>query len=75
LYFPNGVALAPDESFLLVAQTAKYDILRIPLAGPVAGHPEPFATSLPGIPDNMSSIGDGTYWVAFRPRDFPSSTG
>jgi strictosidine synthase len=71
LYFPNGVALAPDESFLLVAQTAGYDILRIPLTGPAAGHPEPFASNLPGIPDNMSSAGDGTYWVAFPSPRLP----
>ncbi len=71
LYFPNGVALAPDESFLLVAQTAGYDILRIPLTGPAAGHPEPFAANLPGIPDNISSVGDGTYWVAFPSPRLP----
>jgi sugar lactone lactonase YvrE len=71
LYFSNGVALAPDESFLLVAQTACYDILRIPLTGPAAGRPEPFAASLPGIPDNISSVGDGTYWVAFPSPRLP----
>jgi sugar lactone lactonase YvrE len=71
LYFPNGVALAPDESFLLVAQTGSYDILRIPLTGPAAGHPQPFAPNLPGIPDNMSSAGDGTYWVAFPSPRLP----
>ena len=71
LYFPNGVALAPDESFLLVAQTAAYDILRVPLTGPAAGRPEPFAASLPGIPDNMSSVGDGSYWVAFPSPRLP----
>ena len=52
LYFPNGVALAPDASFLLVAQTAGYDIVRIPLTGPQAGRPEPFVSNLPGLPDN-----------------------
>lgn len=71
LYFPNGVALAPDESFLLVAQTGGYDILRIPLTGPAAGRPEPFGPSLPGIPDNMSAVGDGTYWVAFPSPRLP----
>jgi 2-keto-4-pentenoate hydratase/2-oxohepta-3-ene-1,7-dioic acid hydratase in catechol pathway/sugar lactone lactonase YvrE len=71
LYFPNGVALAPDESFLLVAQTGGYDILRIPLTGPAAGRPGPFASNLPGIPDNMSSAGDGTYWVAFPSPRLP----
>ncbi|HEV2452307.1 MAG TPA: fumarylacetoacetate hydrolase family protein [Streptosporangiaceae bacterium] len=71
LYFPNGVALAPDESFLLVAQTTGYDILRIPLAGATAGRPEPFASNLPGIPDNMSPAGDGSYWVAFPTPRLP----
>jgi 2-keto-4-pentenoate hydratase/2-oxohepta-3-ene-1,7-dioic acid hydratase in catechol pathway/sugar lactone lactonase YvrE len=71
LYFPNGVALAPDESFLLIAQTAGYDILRIPLTGPAAGRPEPFASNLPGIPDNMSSVGDGSYWIAFPSPRLP----
>ncbi len=77
LYFPNGLALAPDESFLLVAQTAGYDILRIPLTGPKApGHPELFAGNLPGLPDNMSPAGDqapgdGSYWVAFPSPRLP----
>jgi 2-keto-4-pentenoate hydratase/2-oxohepta-3-ene-1,7-dioic acid hydratase in catechol pathway/sugar lactone lactonase YvrE len=79
LYFPNGVALAPDESFLLVAQTAGYDILRIPLTGPdpkTLGRPEPFAANLPGLPDNMSPAGedragDGSYWVAFPSPRLP----
>jgi 2-keto-4-pentenoate hydratase/2-oxohepta-3-ene-1,7-dioic acid hydratase in catechol pathway/sugar lactone lactonase YvrE len=74
LYFPNGVALAPDESFLLVAQMGEYEILRIALtgAGPgTAGRPEPFAPNLPGFPDNMSSAGDGTYWVAFPSPRLP----
>jgi 2-keto-4-pentenoate hydratase/2-oxohepta-3-ene-1,7-dioic acid hydratase in catechol pathway len=71
LYFPNGVALAPDESFLLVAQTGGYDILRIPLTGPAAGHPEPFAANLPGLPDNLSSAGDGSYWAAFPSPRLP----
>jgi 2-keto-4-pentenoate hydratase/2-oxohepta-3-ene-1,7-dioic acid hydratase in catechol pathway/sugar lactone lactonase YvrE len=76
LVFPNGVALAPDESFLLVAQTARYDILRIPLTGPAAGRPEPFASNLPGLPDNMSAAGDdraddGGYWVALPSPRLP----
>src|SRR5580658_11144700 len=71
LYFPNGMALAPDESFVLVAQTAGYDILRIGLTGPAAGRPEPFASNLPGLPDNMSSAADGTYWVAFPSPRLP----
>ena len=74
LYFPNGMALAPDESFLLVAQTSGYDILRLPLTGPdpqTVGRPQPFAANLPGLPDNMSAAGDGSYWVAFPSPRLP----
>ena len=31
----------------------------------------PFASNLPGIPDNMSAAGDGTYWVAFPSPRLP----
>jgi sugar lactone lactonase YvrE len=65
------VALAPDESFLQVAQTGGYYILRIPLTGPTAGRLEPFAANLPGLPDNLSSVGDGSYWAAFPSPRLP----
>lgn len=60
LYFPNGVALTPDESAVLVAETTTHRLLRVPLAG---GSPEELA-DLPAYPDNISAVGDGTYWVA-----------
>ncbi len=70
LYFANGVALAPDESFLLVAETGKYRIRRLWLSGAKAGRDEPFAHNLPGIPDNLSTGPGGTFWVAmFTPRN------
>ncbi len=60
LYFPNGVALTPDESAVLVVETSAHRLLRVPLAG---GGPTELA-DLPAYPDNMSSVGDGTYWIA-----------
>jgi sugar lactone lactonase YvrE len=60
LYFPNGVALTPDESAVLVVETSAHRLLRVPLSG---GGPRLLA-DLPAYPDNMSSVGDGTYWVA-----------
>jgi sugar lactone lactonase YvrE len=60
LYFPNGVALSPDESAVLVAETSAHRLLRVPLSG---GGPDVLA-DLPAYPDNMSAVGDGTYWVA-----------
>jgi len=60
LYFPNGVALTPDGSALVVAETTTHRLLRVPLGG---GSPVEIA-DLPAYPDNVSAVGDGTYWVA-----------
>jgi hypothetical protein len=45
--------------------------VRIALTGPPAGPPEPFVSNLPGLPDNMSSAPDGSYWVAFPSPRLP----
>jgi sugar lactone lactonase YvrE len=59
LYFPNGVALTPDESALIFAETTTHRLMRMPLGGtPVE------LLDLPAYPDNLSPVGDGTYWVA-----------
>jgi sugar lactone lactonase YvrE len=60
LYFPNGVALTPDESAVLVAETAAHRLLRVPLGG---GDPIELA-DFPAYPDNVAPVGDGTYWIA-----------
>jgi sugar lactone lactonase YvrE len=60
LYFPNGVALTPDESALLYLETTTHRLSRLPLGG---GGPRLLA-DLPAYPDNMSQVGDGTYWIA-----------
>jgi sugar lactone lactonase YvrE len=64
LYFANGVALSPDESFVLVNETYRYRITRRWLRGPRAGEAEVFADDLPGFPDNLDPSPRGTYWVA-----------
>ncbi len=70
LFFANGVALAPDESFVLVAETGAYRIRRVWLAGERAGVDDVFADNLPGIPDNLSTGPGGVVWAAmFTPRN------
>ncbi|RMG22891.1 MAG: SMP-30/gluconolactonase/LRE family protein [Bacteroidetes bacterium] len=64
LYFANGVALSPEEDFLLVNETSKYRIRRYWLKGPKAGSAEVWIDNLPGFPDNITSNGQGTYWLA-----------
>ncbi|MBX7071973.1 MAG: SMP-30/gluconolactonase/LRE family protein [Pirellulales bacterium] len=64
LYFANGVALSPEEDFVLVNETYRYRISRYWLKGPQAGRSEIWIDNLPGFPDNLSSNGHGKYWVA-----------
>lgn len=64
LHFANGVALAADESWLVVAETGVSRLTRVWLSGPRAGQAEPFGGGLPGAPDNLSTGGDGLIWVA-----------
>lgn len=70
LAFANGVALAADGSFLVVAETAGYVLTRLWLTGDRAGSSEAFGPVLPGFPDNISTGEDGNIWVALAsPRD------
>lgn len=64
LQFANGVVLAPDESFVLVAETGACRIKRVWLKGPRAGKADVFADALPGMPDNLSLGTDGLFWLA-----------
>lgn len=70
LYFANGVALGPDDVFVLVNETMMARIVRYWLKGPKAGTKEYFIEGLPGYPDNLSYNGDGIFWVAIpAPRN------
>ena len=64
LYFANGVALAADESFVVVSETYRFRLTRYWLRGPKAGTSEVFAADLPGFPDGVAQSGRGTFWVA-----------
>jgi sugar lactone lactonase YvrE len=71
LYFANGVVLSKDRSFLLVAETARYRILKYPLKKRGEVKPEIFAENLPGFPDNLSLRPDGGLWVALASARVP----
>ncbi len=64
LYFANGVAVSPDQSFLLVAETGKYRIRRVWLKEPKMGQNDIFIENLPGFPDGISSNGRDKFWLA-----------
>ncbi|MCK5585622.1 SMP-30/gluconolactonase/LRE family protein, partial [Candidatus Bipolaricaulota bacterium] len=64
LYYANGVALSPDESFVLVVETTRYRIRRLWLEGPRKGEDEVLLDNLPGFPDGISCDETGTFWLA-----------
>jgi sugar lactone lactonase YvrE len=64
LSFANGVAVSPDQSFVLVCESWKYRIRRFWLEGPREGQTDIFIDNLPGFPDGVSSNGGSRFWVA-----------
>ncbi len=76
LYFANGVALGPNEDYVLVNETMAYRISRLWLKGPRAGERDYFVEGLPGFPDNISFDGRDTIWVALvAPRTAAADLG
>jgi len=70
LYFANGVAVSPDQTFVLVAETGKYRIRRVWLKEPKLGQTDIFIDNLPGFPDGISSNGTDKFWLALvAPRN------
>jgi len=70
LSFANGVAVSPDQSFVLVVETGKYRIHRYWLTGPKQGQSDIFIDNLPGFPDGLSSNRRDKFWLALvTPRD------
>ncbi|CAL8242435.1 unnamed protein product [Merluccius merluccius] len=70
LFMPNGVALSPDEDFLLLAETSVGRILRYWLKGPKAGTKEVVLDNMIGYPDNirLSARGDSFLVGITTPR-------
>lgn len=63
LQFANGVAVGPDDAYLLIAETGSYRILRHWLRGDQRGTTEVLIDNLPAFPDNINDGLNGKYWV------------
>lgn len=59
--FSNGVAMAADGTSILVNETGTYSVHRIYVAGPRKGEREIVLDNLPGFPDNINDLPDGTF--------------
>ncbi len=64
IHLANGVALGPDENYILVSETGRGKIHRLWLKGKKAGQRDLFFEGLPGVPDNVTFNGVDTFWVA-----------
>ncbi|MGQ0697653.1 MAG: SMP-30/gluconolactonase/LRE family protein [Panacagrimonas sp.] len=70
LHFANGVALGPEQAFVLINETTEYKITRYWLKGDKAATRETFIDNLPGFPDNVTFNGRDRFWVAlYAPRN------
>ncbi|KAA0193330.1 Adipocyte plasma membrane-associated protein [Fasciolopsis buskii] len=61
LHFPNGVQLHPDGKSVLLVESTRARVLRVPLGenGPVTV----FVDGLPGYPDNIRTSPRGGFWI------------
>lgn len=64
LRFANGIAVAHDQSYVLVNETGRYRTQRYWLKGPKKGQSDLFLENLPGFPDGISQGENGVFWVA-----------
>jgi sugar lactone lactonase YvrE len=68
--FANGVAVSPDQSFVLVNETGRYRVRRYWLSGAKKGQSDIFIDNLPGFPDGILWNGHDKFWLALvTPRD------
>ncbi|NJD33100.1 MAG: SMP-30/gluconolactonase/LRE family protein [Gammaproteobacteria bacterium] len=71
LFYANGVEVAKDGSFVLVAEFLAYRIQRYWITGRRAGSHEIFIDNLPGYPDNITRAPDGSFLVGLSLARLP----
>jgi sugar lactone lactonase YvrE len=70
MYFANGVAIDPEQQFVLVNETSRYRVRKIWIAREKVGQQEMLIENLPGFPDNISTGTNGVFWIAIgSPRN------
>ncbi|KAL3527281.1 hypothetical protein ACH5RR_011937 [Cinchona calisaya] len=64
LYFANGVAVSPDQNFVVFCETPMRRCKKYYIKGERKGSVDIFVDNLPGMPDNIRYDGEGQYWIA-----------
>lgn len=65
---PVGVAVGPDDDYVLVTEAGRQRVLRYWLKGEKAGKSETFVDGLPCDPGAISYSGKGRFWLALSCR-------
>ncbi|XP_055805271.1 protein STRICTOSIDINE SYNTHASE-LIKE 5-like [Solanum dulcamara] len=65
LYFANGVAVSPDQNYVIFCETPLRKCQKYYIKGERKGTVDMFVDNLPGYPDNIRYDGEGHYWIAF----------
>ncbi|CAH0728485.1 unnamed protein product, partial [Brenthis ino] len=60
LWFANGLVVSPDNQFVIVSETSRYRVVKYYINGSKKGTSEVFVAGLPGLPDNIRSLPDGS---------------
>ncbi|XP_023938786.1 adipocyte plasma membrane-associated protein Hemomucin [Bicyclus anynana] len=60
IWFANGVLLSPDNDYVLVAESSRFRIIKYYIDGPKKGTSEVFVAGLPGTPDVLRALPDGS---------------
>ncbi|XP_028809935.1 adipocyte plasma membrane-associated protein isoform X1 [Denticeps clupeoides] len=66
LFMPNGIALSPEEDFIILAETSIGRVSRYWLKGPEVGKKETLINNMPGYPDNIRLSDRGTFLVGLN---------
>jgi hypothetical protein len=70
LNFANGVALAHDQSYVLINDMGNYRVLKYWIEGNQAGKVETIMQNLPGFPDNITTGLNERFWISLvNPRN------
>ncbi len=67
-FFANGVALSKEGDFVLLVDTAKYQVRQFWLKGKKRGQQDIFIDDLPGFPNGISRRADGGFWLGFTTK-------
>ncbi|KAK0603943.1 hypothetical protein LWI29_010448 [Acer saccharum] len=66
IYFANGVAVSPDQTYVVFCESIMRRCKKYYIKGEKSGRVDKFINDLPGLADNIHYDGQGLYWIAIN---------